>query len=194
MVQLENKYKKIISECMSEKRYIHSVNVAKKAVELAKIYGANEEKAAIAGIVHDITKEMANDEQLDIIKSSGAELDAVEKVTKKLWHSISGAIYIRQTLGIEDEDIINAVRYHTTGRSGMSLLEKVIFVADFISDERDYEGVEYMKKAVKEGLEEAVFCGSKFSIKSLLKSDLCVHHNTVMAYNGAKFIVRTKIR
>ena len=123
-----NDYKQIIKPMMSEHRYIHSVNVSKEAKRLAKIYGADEEKAVTAGILHDITKELDKQEQLQIIHSGGIILDNIQKDAPKLWHGISGSVYINKQLNIDDEDIINAIRYHTTGRANMSLLEKIIFV------------------------------------------------------------------
>ena len=116
--------------------FSHSVNVAKEAKKLAKHYGADENKAEIAGILHDITKEMPKEQQLQIIIDSGIILDNVQLHAPKLWHGMSGSIVVRDELGIDDEDILNAIRYHTTGRAGMSLLEKVIFTADFTSEER----------------------------------------------------------
>ena len=106
-------YKKIIKGRMGEKRYIHSVNVAKQAQKLAKIYGCDEEKAMTAGILHDVTKETPFDEQLKIITEGGIILDEIEKSSQKLWHPISGSVYIQKYLDINDADIINAIRFHT---------------------------------------------------------------------------------
>ena len=124
---------------MGDYRFSHSVNVAKEAKKLAKHYGADENKAEIAGILHDITKEMPKEQQLQIIIDSGIILDNVQLHAPKLWHGMSGSIVVRDELGIDDEDILNAIRYHTTGRAGMSLLEKVIFTADFtVSDDLNF--------------------------------------------------------
>ncbi len=114
-------YKKIIRERMGDYRFSHSVNVAKEAKKLAKHYGADENKAEIAGILHDITKEMPKEQQLQIIIDSGIILDNVQLHAPKLWHGMSGSIVVRDELGIDDEDILNAIRYHTTGRAGMQL-------------------------------------------------------------------------
>lgn len=176
-------YKKIIKGRMSEKRYIHSVNVAKEAVVLAKRFGADEEKAKIAGILHDITKESTHEEQLQIIQENGIILDNIQMATPKLWHSISGAAYIKSKLNIIDEDILNAVRYHTSGRQNMSLLEKVIFIADFTGAERDYDGVDIMRKKAKKSLEEAMQYGIAFTISDLVEANLPIHSDTFNTYN-----------
>lgn len=181
-------YDKIIKERLSSKRYEHSKNVAKEAVRLAKKYGADVHKAEIAGILHDITKEAPEEEQANVMKKVGIELTELEKSSPKLWHAISGSAYIKSVLGIEDEDIINAVRYHTTGRAGMSLLEKVIFIADFTSEERDYDGVDKMRKAADKGLEEAMIEGMSFTITDLAERKLTIAPDTFAGYNEVVFV------
>lgn len=178
-----NEYKKIIKARMGDYRYTHSVNVSKEARKLAKLYGADEEKAAIAGILHDITKETPKDEQLQIILDGGIILDSIQMNAPKLWHSISGSVYVQKELGIEDEDILNAIKYHTTGRAGMTLLEKIIFIADFTSEERDYKGVSTMRKKSRKSLEEAMLYGFKFTFSDLSKRELAIHPDELYCYN-----------
>lgn len=176
-------YKALIKTKMGEKRYIHSVNMAKQAVHLASIYGADVKKAEIAGILHDITKEMCDTEQLQLMNNSGIILTDLQMSAPKLWHSISGACYIRDILNIKDDDIFNAVRYHTTGRANMSLLEKVIFIADFTGEERDYNGADEMKAVAEESLEKAMEIGLSFSITDLVNRRLTVAIDSIEAYN-----------
>lgn len=178
-----DEYKNLIKSKMSEHRFVHSVNVSKEARKLAKIYGADAEKAAIAGILHDITKEMPVEEQLKIITDSGIILDNVQKNAPKLWHGISGSIFIKENLDINDADILNAIRYHTTGRAGMSLLEKIIFVADFTSQERTYKGVSTMRKKSRKTLDEAMLYGFKFTFSDLSKRELAIHPDELACYN-----------
>ena len=180
---IKAEYLSLIKERMGQRRYIHSVNVAKAAVELAKRYKADAEKAEIAGILHDCCKEIPKDEMLQIMTDGGIILDAVEKRTSKLWHAIAGSVYARDSLGIKDEDIINAIRYHTTGRAGMSLLEKVIFIADFISAERDYDGIEIMRKKAFNSLEDAMLYGLQFTITDLAERKMTIHSNAFACYN-----------
>ena len=176
-------YKKIIKPLMSEYRYTHSVNVSKEAVKLAKRYGADEEKAAVAGILHDITKEMPKEQQLQIILDSGIILDDIQKNAPKLWHGLSGSLYIKKHLGIDDDDILNAICFHTTGRAGMSVLEKIIFVADFTSEERTYKGVATMRKKSKKSLEDAMLYGFKFTFSDLSSRELAIHPDELSCYN-----------
>lgn len=177
-----DEYKKLIKSRMSDYRYTHSVNVSKEAVRLAKKYGADTEKA-VAGILHDITKETPKEEQLQIMTDGGIILDNVQEKSTKLWHGISGSVYIRDILKITDEDILNAVRYHTTGRAGMSLLEKIIFIADFTSAERDYNGIKTMRKKAGKSLENAMLYGLQFTLKDLSKRAMIIHPDALACYN-----------
>ena len=185
-------YLSLIKGRMGQRRYNHSVNVAQSAVELARHYGADEDKAEIAGILHDSCKEIPKDEMLQIMTRGGIILDAVEQGTSKLWHPIAGSVYARDTLGIDDEDILNAIRYHTTGRAGMSLLEKVIFIADFISAERDYDGVEIMRQKAFDCLEDAMLFGLQFTITDLTKRKMTIHSNALACYNDVIIYLEKK--
>lgn len=178
-------YKAIIKERMGKKRYHHSVCVAKEAVRLANKYGADPQKAELAGILHDITKETPEDEQLRIILDGGYKMSKLQLNAKKLWHSISGSIYVRDVLGIDDEDVINAIRYHTTGRKDMSLLEKVIFLADFTSEERDYDDVDVIRKKTESSLNEGIIYGLQYTIKKLAKKELPISEDSVACFNQA---------
>jgi nicotinate-nucleotide adenylyltransferase len=176
-------YCDIIRNLMGDYRYEHSVNVATEAVALAKLYGENEQKAYTAGILHDITKEFPKEEQLRILTDFGIILDDVQKRAPKLWHSISGSVYIQTALGITDSDIINAVRYHTTGRANMSLLEKIIYIADYTSRERCYDGVEIMRTKSRRSLEEAMIFSFQFTFKKLSSEEIAIHPDELFAYN-----------
>ncbi len=176
-------YKQIIRPMMGDYRYTHSVNVAEEAVALARLYGADERSACTAGILHDITKEISGEEQLQIMSEGGIILDDVQKNAKKLWHSISGSVYVRSRLGIENQDIVNAIRYHTTGRAGMSLLEKIIFIADFTAAERKYNGVEIMREKSRQSLEDAMLFACKFTIGDLSSRELAIHRDQLDCFN-----------
>ncbi len=177
------KYKEIIKPLMSERRYIHSVNVSKEAVRLAKKYGADPDKAAIAGVLHDITKEFDEQNQLQLISRGDIILSDVEKTTNKLWHAITGAVYVKTVLNITDEDIINAIRYHTTARANMSTLEKVIFLADFTSAERDYPDVDVIRQKADISLEDGMLYGIQFTLSRLLARQGCLSIDAIDAYN-----------
>lgn len=176
-------YENLLKQKLSEKRYIHSVNVAKKAVEITQKIGGDSQKAQVAGLLHDIMKEQPLDYQLDIINKYKFDLSKMEKSVPKLWHAISGAIYVKYKLGIEDMDIINAIRYHTTGKPNMTNLEKVIFVADFTSDEREYNGLQVIKDKLSQNIDYCVLECLSFSIQDLTSRKMIIHSDSFQAYN-----------
>lgn len=176
-------YYELAKSRLSERRYTHSVNVAKAAVKLAVKYGEDVVKAETAGILHDITKEEKTENQLQILKSGGIILDDVSKNSPSLLHAITGMVYSRDALFIKDEDILNAIRYHTTGRANMSLLEKIIFIADFISDERDYDDVDVMRAECEKSLEDGMVYGLGFVIPDLVARKKAIHPDALAAYN-----------
>lgn len=168
---------------MGKRRYEHSVNVSASAVELSRLYGEDPNKAELAGILHDCCKEIPVGEMLQIISDSGIILDVAQQNSSKLWHAVAGSCYVKNVLNITDEDIINSIRYHTTGRAGMSLLEKIIFTADFISAERSYDGVDIMREKAHNSLEEAMLFGLRFTIADLTRRGLPIHTDAVDCYN-----------
>lgn len=178
-----NDYYILAQNTLSERRYTHSVNVAKAAIMLANKYGEDCEKAEIAGILHDITKEQNLENQLQMVESGGIILDDVCKKSPQLLHAVTGMVYCRDVLGITDNDILNAVRYHTTARASMSLLEKIIFIADFISDERDYPDVDIMRAESNKSLEDGMAYGLGFVIPDLVNRKRAIHPDALGAYN-----------
>ena len=168
---------------LSEKRAIHSINVAKEAVKLAEKYGADVEKAEIAGILHDIAKETPVEEQLQILNKSGIIKNTADIASPKLLHAQTATVLLPELFCITDADIITAIRFHTTAREGMSLLEKVLYVADYISEDRIYDGVEELRKVAYESLEEAMLIGLQFTIAELAEGLRPIHPDTVNAYN-----------
>ena len=178
-----DKIKALLSVRLDEYRYVHSLGVARAAKELAKRYGEDEERAYFAGLVHDITKNTPYEEQLQIIENGGIILNSEEKNNKKLLHAISGSEFLRQELSVTDEEIISAVRYHTTGKSDMTVLEKIIYIADFISAERSFNGVEYMRRLAFESLDKAAMYAVDFCIPDLVSRRQVLHLDSVRLYN-----------
>lgn len=182
-------YIEVLKARLTEKRFAHSLNVAESAKELAIMYGCDPEKAYTVGLIHDCCKDEPAGLQLSYMIENGVELSECEINAPKLYHAICGKEYAKNEFGITDEDMLNAIRYHTTGRKGMSLLEKVVFIADFISAERDYDGVDVMREKAERSLDEAIVEGLSFTIKDLIDRERIVHPDTVDAYNSAMFVV-----
>ncbi len=139
-------------------RYLHSTGVEEVACDLAAIYGYDMEKASIAGILHDCAKNLTDEELLSECVSHQIEISEVEKQCVYLLHAKVGALYARTKYGIEDEEIQNAIRYHTTGRPAMTLLEKVIFTADYIEPyRRPLPRIDDIRRAAYSDLDTGVF-------------------------------------
>lgn len=168
---------------VSQRRFVHSINVAKAAQALAGIYGEDSQKAKFAGLMHDIAKEMTHEEHIEILKNSPEIMNELENISFKLWHGPVGSVYLKQKYGIDDEDILNAVRYHTTGRKNMSLLEKIVFVADHISEERKWPDVKYLRGLAKVDLESTMLAKLSTSMKRCISSGMEINRNTFEVYN-----------
>lgn len=172
-----------IKKRLNPDRLYHSLNVADEAKKLAKHYGADEQKAFTAGLLHDILKNTPDSELLQYFERNGIMLTETERASRKTWHAMAGADFLRRELHVTDADILSAVRWHTTGRAGMTLLDKVLFVADFISADRDYPGVERMREKAYVSLEDAMLEGLQFTINELVENAWPVHEDSIRAYN-----------
>ena len=168
----EDEIKAVLKSRMNEHRFEHSLNVAERAVFLAEKYGADPEKARFAGLIHDCCKGIPAKEQLEIIKNVGTELDEDTLASPALWHSIAGAVYAEHEFGVTDEDVLNAVRYHTSGRGNMSILEKVVYMADLTSAERNYPDAEYTRNLTDKNLDEGIAYGVRWIAGDLEKRGL----------------------
>lgn len=178
----EEQYRDILRGRLTPKRYRHSLAVAEQAEHLARKYGADPEKARMAGLLHDILKDTDGDSQLQIFKDFGILLDAVEQQAPKLWHAHAGAVFLEHILGITDPDILLPIRYHTTGRAGMSLPEVVLYLADFTSADREYPDVDVMRELTERDADEAMRYALKYTIDDLNGHGKPVHPDTLACY------------
>ena len=181
-------YKDILKSRLADKRYYHSLCVADEAKRLADKVGVDAEKAYLAGLLHDITKNASREEHLQIFNMFGIILNDIEKNAKKLWHAISGAAYIEHILGIKDPEIIDAVRYHTTAKENMSPLCLILYLADFTSRDRDYPDVEVIRGLVDKSFNEALIYALQYTIKDLADQKRAIHFDTLAAFNKAVFL------
>lgn len=184
-----NEFKNLLRNKLDDYRYNHSLYVADEAVALAEIFGCDKKDAYLAGLLHDITKNSSDEEHLNIFRSFDIILSDIEKGSKKLWHAISGAVFVKEVLRVEKPEIISAIRYHTTGKADMSLLEKIIYVADFTSADRDYPDVEVMRDLSRKSLEDAMVYALNYTINELAERGATVHPDTVAAYD---FLINKK--
>lgn len=145
--------KQKIWDSLTDKRRVHTQGVLEKALEMAGIFGADAGKVEVAVICHDVYRGRKDDELNALIDEFG--IDERYKNNANLSHSKIACAMMKRDLGITDEDILNAVSYHTTGRRGMSVLEKIVFLADAIEKGRDYPGVDDIRKRAETDLDGA---------------------------------------
>lgn len=176
---LINKINEDIKKELSEKRYNHSVGVMKKAEELAKIYGIDVNKAKLVGLAHDIGKELIREEKLKYIEKNNIEIDETEKINVGLLHAKIGADICKKRYNF-DEEMQDAIKYHTTGNENMNLLAKIIFVADKIEENRKYENENRMK-----ALEEA----RKLSVDDINKALLYLIDESIVYTTQKKELI-----
>ena len=170
---------------LKHKRIPHVLGTEQEAIRLAQAYGADVEKARIAALLHDCTKKLEMAEQLALCGQYGIELDELEQVALKLLHSKTGAAIARDVFGV-DEEIYSAIWYHTTGRAGMTLLEKIIYLADYIEPTRDFPDVDVLRKACYEDLDKGLLLGLEMSIEEMRRMGNPVHHATIEARDALK--------
>ena len=153
--------KKLVKARLSEKRWTHTKNVKKMAVKLAKRWGANPEKAAMAAILHDSAKELPKQELLQIFADNAIIAENAPARPLPVWHGIAAAILAETQWGITDPEILSAIRCHTTGKPGMSKLDKIIYLADMTSAERDWSGVNKLRRLERKDLDLAMLAALK---------------------------------
>lgn len=175
--------KKYLKENLSQKRYVHSLNVAEECRKLAVKYGEDPDKAYFAGLLHDVCKELPDEEQKKLVLESSFAVCREELETKSLWHAVAGAYFIKTDFGVEDIDILNSVRFHTVGRAGMTRLEEIVYMGDLISADRDYKDVDKIRRLAYTDLNSAMLEGFVFSIKSVVKKGGLVPICTAEGYN-----------
>lgn len=167
------------------RRIPHVLGTEQEAVRLAVRYGADVEKARRAALLHDCTKKLSMQEQLALCQSYGIPLDDMERKVGSLLHAKTGAEVARDVFGVDDE-IYRAIRYHTTGRASMTLLEKIIYLADYIEPSRDFPGVEKLRKACYEDLDKGLLKGLDMTIGKLGADGGPIHHAAIEARDALK--------
>ncbi|AZB43697.1 HD domain-containing protein [Bacillus sp. FJAT-42376] len=177
-----NQALELVKEQLTDHRYQHTLGVMETAIELAGKYGADVKKAETAAIFHDYAKFRQKSEMKQIIIDQNMKKDLLIH-NEELWHAPVGAYLVEKEAGIEDKEILDAIKYHTSGKAGMSILEKVIYVADYIEPGRRFPGAEEAREAAKRDLDAAMKMALQNTITFLLKKNQAVYPMTVEAYN-----------
>ena len=163
------------------RRLAHIRGCEEEAARLANRWGADEEKMRRAAILHDCTKYLTREEHLDICDRYGVPLDPLERATDKLLHAKSGAALARHVFG-QEPDVCQAICYHTTARAGMSLEEKILYVADYMEPNRDFPEVEELRRLAYTDLDRAVGMGTVLSMQEMAQRGKEPHHDKQDAY------------
>jgi len=174
--------KQELEKILTKERYLHSLGAMKAAGELARIYGENEEEAKLAGLVHDIAKELSKKEIEKALEKYKIEPDLVEKNQISLLHSKLGAELAKEKFNV-CEKVQNAIKYHTTGNIKMDKFAKIIYLADKIEENRSYPEVEDLRKIAKEDLDKAILVLMDFTIQKSIKKQTLIHPDTVETRN-----------
>ncbi|MBQ9375758.1 MAG: bis(5'-nucleosyl)-tetraphosphatase (symmetrical) YqeK [Ruminococcus sp.] len=185
-------YKDYLKKNLSKKRYTHSLNVAESALALAERYKADKDKAYVAGLIHDVAKELPTEKQRKLVVNSKLNVSDIETKATPLYHAIAGAELIQTEFGIDDEEIIDAVRYHTVACKDMSKLSQIVYLADLISEDRDYKDVKKMRKYCEQSLEKGMLEALKFSISDSVRKGNSIPCSTLEAYNDFTLLYNKK--
>jgi len=176
---------------LDDNRFYHSLRTEEMALLLAKRYHFNKmEKVSLAAILHDCAKTLPSGKALEKVRKYGIILDDVAIANPLLWHAVVGAKMVEVELGLHDEEIINAIRVHTTGDSNMSMLDKIIFIADKVEFGREYGGVDYLRELAWVDIDVAVMHSIKGTLQWVLYRKLHLHPSSVSTWNAVIDYVR----
>lgn len=178
-----------LKDNISEERFNHSVRVFDKMKEISEIYNIDLRDAMYASLFHDAFKEKSTEFLIRYI-TKYEKLSTHEIKIKINLHGIAASLFLYKELGLENKDVYNSIRYHTTGRVGMSDLEMSLYLADLLEDERDFQGIEKIKRKTQVSLEEGMLCALNKSIEFLISSDKSIHLDTIRSRNYFNDMIR----
>ena len=184
--------KELVRSRLSDKRYEHTLNVRKMAVKLAKRHDADEDRAALAALLHDAAKEISKDEMRAIMKAHPEYAEGGEERPTPVWHGICAAILARTEWGVEDEAVLSAIACHTAGKPGMSKLDKILYLADMSSAERDWPGVNKLRKLERKDLDAAMLMALKQTNDFVLSQDKLLDPMSKAAYDDIQAQVEAR--
>jgi predicted HD superfamily hydrolase involved in NAD metabolism len=182
----------LVKEQITERRYIHTLGVVESAIELAERYGADVKKAELAAIFHDYAKFRPKEEMEQIIIAEKMD-PALLEYNMELWHAPVGAYLVKKEAGIQDAEILDAIAYHTSGRVGMSLLDKVVYLSDYIEPGRSFPGVDEVRQTAKQNLDHAVIQALRNTVVFLMKRNQAIYPDTFKTYNDLIMNLKEKM-
>lgn len=180
--EIHLKYQTLLKDKLSSIRYLHSLGVAETAQKLAGHWGADQEKAWLAGMLHDYAREHTPEELLEIAINNGIKILEEERAQPVLLHAPVGALLVRQELGIQDQEVLDAIAKHTVGGVHLSLLDKIIYLSDIVEPNRDFPGVEKLRGEVYQDLDRALKHATEGTINQLTKNGRVIHPHSILMY------------
>ena len=175
----------LLQQSLKPKRYEHSIRVFETALQMAKHYHADEQKVALAALLHDCGRQVPKEESVDKARELGIPVDPVEEAQPILLHAKLGVYYAIRKYGIDadNKEVLDAIRYHSTGTADMTDTAKIVFLADLIEPGRDFEGVEAIREASFRDLDRGMFLSYDNTIRYLLEDGLLIHPDAIAGYN-----------
>lgn len=183
MTYTKNEIKGILLNKLSKSRYEHTLGVCETAIALAKQFGEDEDKAYLAALLHDCAKYMSAKEQIEYANNNGIKLSEEELLCPPVIHAPLGAEIARIEYGVEDGDVLDAIRYHTVAKENMSVLEKIIYTADMIEPNRKFDGVEELRNLASMSLDKVFKACLKASLMFNITDNKRVHPNSLKCWN-----------
>ena len=176
---------KYLKSKLTPERYTHVLSVRELALDLAKRYGADLRKVNLAVLLHDCAKWMRTSEQYEAAANHEIQLDEIERHNPSLLHALIGAEFAVSHFDVDNLEILNAIRVHTTGSGKMTLIDKILYVADFAEPKRHHAEAHSVRELAYQDLDKAVFETSRYKIEYLLAKGVLIHPHTIDAYNSA---------
>ena len=180
---MEKEIKESLKKNLDEKRFIHSLGVADEARRLARLYGVDKNKAYIAGLLHDCAKGIKTDKQIETCDAMNVEIDEWTRKCPPVVHGFLGAEIAKTEYGVTDDEILSAIKYHTVGNSGMTLFQKIIYIADMTEINRDFEGVDKLREAVNRSVDEAIMLSIEQQLRLNMDRKSVIHPNIICLWN-----------
>ncbi len=176
-------FEKIVKEKISQKRFEHTKRVLSTALKLAEKHNVDKEKVKVAALLHDYAKNHSSKELIEILENAGEKVSPLEKREPEILHGPAAAIIAEKELGIEDKEILESIKYHTTGKENLCKLAKIIYIADAIEPFRDYPGVGEIREAAETDLDKALLLSLNSTLEFLIRKERLIHPLSIKARN-----------
>lgn len=177
-------YLELLEKRLKPSRFKHTCGVVKTACKMAKHYGADPHKTMVAAALHDYAKNMSPEALLEYAQAQKMKVDNIMRASAEVMHGLIGAKMVQMELDIEDQEILDAIAYHTVGRKGMSLIEKIVYLADAIEPGRsEYPGLEALRKIAYKDLDQGILISVTSTLNYVIDRGMIIHPNSVALYN-----------